>query len=375
MTGLSRRAVLGGVVGAAALGVLAGCQSTPSGPPGGARNGAEPMLMPHESGPHVRTFMSWPSVRSDWGPALEAVRGDLARISQAIARYEPVVMVASPEDVAGAGRACGSAVEVVDLPVDNLWARDSFPKFVAGGGAVAGVDLNFNGWGAKPGINYAHDARAAAGLLAHFGLERRQAPLVSDGGSIETDGLGTLLATESSIVIDNRNPGRTRADIERALLDTFGARTVVWFEGVKGEEITDCHVDTLTRIPSPGVVLLNRPAPGTPPDVWSKVSDQARSVLRDATDARGKPFTVVELPEADPGKIRGGGETFVASYANYYVCNGAVLLPEFGDKQADDRAAGLLREHFPGRDVVQLNIDTLATGDGGIHCATQDQPV
>ncbi len=154
-----------------------------------------------------------------------------------------------------------------------------------------------------------------------------------------------------------------------------GLQKVIWFDGVKGEDVTDSHVDALARFSAPGVVILDRPAPGSRPDVWSKLSDQALSVLKTATDARGKPLTVVELREPDPSKIRAktDRDDFLASYVNYYVANGAVFVPQFGDKSADDAAKGTLCDQFPGRDIVQLDIDDLAAGDGGIHCATQQQ--
>lgn len=149
---------------------------------------------------------------------------------------------------------------------------------------------------------------------------------------------------------------------------------VVWLAGVRGEDITDAHVDSLVRFTAPGVVLLDQAFPGSPADSWSRSADQARSVLEKATDAQGRRFEIVDLPQPDLDRITGEGDDFVSTYANFYVANDSVFMPKFGDRRADDRARGILQEHFPKRDVVQIQIDTIASGGGGIHCATHEQP-
>ncbi|WP_371634912.1 agmatine deiminase family protein [Streptomyces zaomyceticus] len=321
---------------------------------------------------HTRTFMSWPALASVWEDDLPYVREDIARIARAVAEYEAVVMMARPEQVAAAQRACGSQVEVIALPVDDLWARDTVPVFVEDGGELLGVDFNFNGWGNKQ--EHTNDAQVGRLLLRKYGIPREQAPLVAEGGSFETDGEGTLLVTESSIVNDNRNRGKTRDQIEDELIETLGVEKVVWLAGVRGEDITDAHVDSLVRFTAPGVVLLDQAFPGSPADSWSRSADQARSVLEKATDAQGRRFEIVDLPQPDLDRITGEGDDFVSTYANFYVANDSVFMPKFGDRRADDRARGILQEHFPKRDVVQIQIDTIASGGGGIHCATHEQP-
>ncbi|MER5771632.1 agmatine deiminase family protein [Streptomyces sp. NPDC001985] len=321
---------------------------------------------------HTRTFMSWPALTSVWEEDLPYVREDIARIARAVGEYEAVVMMARPAQVKAAQRACGSQVEVIPLAVDDLWARDTVPVFVEEAGEVIGVDFNFNGWGDKQ--EHTNDARVGREVLERYGITRDRAPLVSEGGSFEPDGEGTLLITESSIVNVNRNPGRSRDAIEAELKRTLGVEKVVWLAGVRGEDITDAHVDSLVRFTEPGVVLLDRAHPGTPPDSWSRSADQAESVLSRATDARGRRFEIIDLPQPDLRRITGEGEDFLASYANFYIANDAVFMPRFGDRKADDRARSLLGEHFPDRDIVPVVIDTVASGGGGIHCATHDQP-
>ncbi|MFI5640744.1 agmatine deiminase family protein [Streptomyces goshikiensis] len=378
---VSRRTALralAGIGGALAFGATACAPSDPEGPAaspasgtaeetGGAgrRFGAE-----WES--HARTFMSWPALENVWYEDLPAVRADIARVARAVGEYEPVVMLARPGQQEAAQQACGSGVEVIALPVDDLWARDTVPVFVEQDHEVLGVDLNFSGWGDKQ--EHRNDAQVGRLLLAKYGIERVRAPFVAEGGSFETDGEGTLLVTESSVVNENRNPGKSRDRIEAELKGSLGVKKVIWLAGVRGQDITDAHVDSLVRFTAPGVVLLDQAFPGSEPDVWSRAADQARTVFKEATDARGKRLEVVDLPQPDLDKITGRGDAFVSTYANFYVANGAVFMPRFGDARADDRAKGILQEHFPKRDIVPVKIDTIAGGGGGIHCSTHDEP-
>ncbi|MFE0465399.1 agmatine/peptidylarginine deiminase [Kitasatospora sp. NPDC058965] len=321
---------------------------------------------------HARTFMAWPASENVWGSQLDGVRQDIAGLARAVAGYEPVVLLAREAQADAAQRACGNDVEVIPVPVDDLWARDTVCVFVEQDGKVKGVDLNFSGWGHKQ--EHTADAGVARAVLAKYGLDRIATPLVAEGGSFETDGQGTLMVTESSVVNDNRNPGRSRDQIEQELRTVLGVTKVLWLEGVRGKDITDAHVDCLTRFAAPGVVLLDQSFPGSPTDVWSRSAEQAKRVLKDATDARGKQLQIVEIPQPDPDRITGRGDAFVSSYLNFYVANKAVFLPRFGDQRADDRAQQIMRDHFPGRDIVPLTIDTIASGGGGIHCSTHDQP-
>ncbi|MFK0292852.1 agmatine deiminase family protein [Streptomyces sp. NPDC090442] len=375
-TSLSRRNVLRSFagIGALALGTAAcGPRDTPK--PAGSSSASpktEGRRFGAEWDSHTRTFMSWPALESVWGDQLPSVRADIARVARAIGEYEAVVLMARPEQQAAAQQACGSQVEVIPLKVDDLWARDTVSVFVEDSGGILGVDLNFSGWGNKQ--EHHNDAQVGRTLLAKYDIPRTKAPLVAEGGSFETDGAGTLLVTESSVVNKNRNPGKSRDQIEAEIKSSLGIEKVIWLAGVRGKDITDAHVDSIARFTAPGVVLVDRAFPDSPPDVWSRAADQARSVLKDATDARGKPLEVVDLPQPDLDKITGRGDAFVSTYANFYVANGAVFIPRFGDAAADDRAKGILQDQFPKRDIVQVKIDTIASGGGGIHCSTHDQP-
>ncbi|MFD0401220.1 agmatine deiminase family protein [Kitasatospora sp. NPDC059811] len=381
---LSRRAVLRSGAAAAVVAMVEGCGSSGASSPkdepttaagtgtGGAASAAASYAMPAEWRPHTRTFMAWPALDSVWGDQLPAVRQDIAHVAQAVARFEPVVLMARPDQSAAARQLCGSSVEVLDLAVDDLWARDTGPTFVTGPAGLAGVDLNFNGWGGKQ--THDNDAKVARYLLDHYRIRRIQAPITGEGGAIEVDGEGTLMATESSWVNANRNPGTSRDQIEGALKELFGVQKVIWFAGVAGQDITDCHIDALARFAEPGVVVIHRPGPDTPPDIWSRASDQALQVLGSTTDAKGRKPRIVELAEPDLTGQPDRGKDFLATYLNYYVVNGAVIMPQFGDKASDDRAAGVLADLHPGREIVPVSINAIAAGGGGIHCSTQQQP-
>ncbi|MFI6167506.1 agmatine/peptidylarginine deiminase [Nocardia sp. NPDC051052] len=373
---MSRRSAFSVLAGLFAAGVSACGSSQPS---TAAKSGTSE---PQQAGPggrfgaewesHARTYMSWPAQAAIWGRYLGDVREDIAGLAQEIAEYEQVVMLARDDQRDAAQRACGGGVEVISLAVDDLWARDTIPVFVEQAGKVVGVDLGFSGWGNKQ--RHDNDGPLGRKLLSRYQIPRYQAPFVAEGGALETDGEGTLLVTESSIVNDNRNPGKSRDQLEAELKRTLGIEKVIWCAGVRGEDITDAHIDCLVRYVAPGVVLLDTAFPGSPADSWSRSSEQARQVLAEATDARGRTLRVIDLPQPDPDEITGEGAEFVSSYANFYIANGAVFLPEFGDRRADDRAQGILRDHLPGRDIVPVPIDEIAAGGGGIHCSTHDQP-
>ncbi|MCX4984725.1 agmatine/peptidylarginine deiminase [Streptomyces sp. NBC_00572] len=375
----SRRRLL--QLGAAALPLAALGSALPTAARAATAPSGATLRMPAETDAHVRTFMAWPALSSVWSSYLGAVRRDIANVAYAISRYEPVVVLARPDQAADARYACGSGayhgIEVVEIANDDLWIRDFGPTFVVAPGAVAGVDTNFNGWG-KTGTSYAqpyaNDAAAATTLLGQYGVNRIQASFVGEGGSLETDGQGTLLATVSSLVNGNRNPGMSQDQVEQAMKSALGIDKVIWVPGLAGQDITDCHIDCLARFTAPGEVILDKPGPGTD-SKWVAVYNETKQALQSATDAQGRRLDITELPGPDRRYIRGRGTAFLSSYSNYYTANGAVLVPQFGDSHADGVAYAILQAKYPGRNIVQLNIDNVASGGGGIHCATQSQPV
>jgi agmatine deiminase len=329
--------------------------------------------MPLESDQHFRTFMQWPAVKSIYGNQddLDAVREKIALIANSISEFEPVVMLARPEHIEDAKPLFKSGVELWPMAVQDLWCRDSGPSFVVNSeGQLAASELNFNGWGEKQ--LHKDDAQIARRVAIKLDLDIFESDLIGEGGGVETDGAGTLLAHASCWVNPNRNSG-TETEVGKLLCDALGAEKIIWAPGVKGADITDYHIDALARFVKPGQVLLQLPEKIISGDPWSAAAFETYEVLKKATDAQGRKLDIVVIPE--PISIRSRAADFVSSYVNYYVCNGAVLSAEFGDDKADDSAARILGQLYPDRKVVSINVDAIGEAGGGIHCSTQQQPM
>jgi agmatine deiminase len=261
-------------------------------------------------------------------------------------------------------------VEIWNIATDDLWCRDAGPTFAKSArGELAVAHIKFNGWGNKQ--PHANDAQIAKRVAQRLGVPLLDTDLVGEGGGIEHDGAGTLMAHASCWVNRNRNDG-TQAEIGAKLLKALGGRKMIWAPGVKGKDITDYHIDALARFVSPGRVLIQLPDRIDDRDPWSRAAFETYNILKSQTDANGRKLEIVVLPE--PADIRSRKVDFVASYVNYYVCNGAVIGAEFGDDTADEKARSLLSSLYPGRKIVSLNVDPIGAAGGGIHCATQQQP-
>ncbi|HPW28392.1 MAG TPA: agmatine deiminase family protein [Rhodoferax sp.] len=329
--------------------------------------------MPDEGEPHQRTWMAFGASKPIWGNRMLAqVQKDLALIARTIARFEPVSMLVRTEDHATARALVGSDVELIECPLDDLWMRDTGPVFLVNkSGAKAAVDFNFNGWGKKQ--DFDRDAAVARFVAQRTQVNRIQTRLVLEGGGIEVDGRGTAIITESCVLNANRNPGVSKAACEAELKHLLGLQKIIWLPGVKGKDITDGHTDFYARFAQPGVVVAGFDA--DPQSFDHAVTKRHLEILRAATDADGKPLDVVVLQAPSRPRERFVGDDFAAGYINFYVCNGAVIAPEFGDSKADQAARLTLEKLFPQRKVVQINIDAIAAGGGGIHCTTQQEPV
>jgi agmatine deiminase len=327
--------------------------------------------MPDESEPHEQTWMAFGASRRIWGYLLPDVQSNLATIAQSIAEYEPVSMLVREADYDRAAQMCGSAVNLVVCPLDDLWMRDTGPVFVKGDPIpIAGIDFNFNGWGQKQ--SHRHDAGVAGFVIDQIGSQAIATQLVLEGGAIEVDGHGTAMITESSVLNQNRNPGMSKSEFEALLKPLLGLDKIIWLPGIRGRDITDGHIDFYARFARPGVVVASyEPDPAF---FDHTVTATNLDILRSETDADGNLLEVIVLE--NPQTIRPTFETneFAAGYVNFYVVNGAVIVPEFGDALADDKTKSILQDLYPNRDIVQLNIDAIAAGGGGIHCTTQQQP-
>ncbi len=329
--------------------------------------------MPLESEPHLRTFMQWPGMKSIYGDQedLDAVREKIILIANSIAKFEPVVMLARPEQIEDARAQFKANVELWPMAVQDLWCRDSGPSFVVNAtGELATSELNFNGWGDKQ--PHRDDALVAERVAEKLDLKVFDNGVVGEGGGVEVDGAGTLLAHASSWVNSNRNHG-SQEEVGELLLQALGGEKIIWAPGVKDADITDYHIDALARFVKPGQVLIQLPDKIIDGDPWSAAAFETHEILKKATDAQGRKLDIVVIP--DPVDIRSRSKNFVSSYVNYYVCNGAVIGAEFGDDKADEQAARMLGQLYPGRAVVSINVDAIGEVGGGIHCSTQQQPL
>jgi agmatine deiminase len=282
-----------------------------------------------------------------------------------------VMMFARSADVADARAACGGGVDVVELELDDSWMRDTGPIFVRDeSGALQGADFVFNGWGEKY-TPYAADAEIARRVLECLGVHRRPSSLVLEGGAITVDGEGTLITTESVLLNRNRNPDLSRAQVEEQLLRFLGAERVIWLaDGLLEDRDTDGHVDNICHFLAPGRVIAQAvPEAGHPNH--ERMTENLRR-LGEARDARGRALEVVEMPWLP--YLAGRDPGVVVPYLNFYLANGAVIVPVTGAPE-DDRALALLADALPGRIVVAVPGATLAGGGGGVHCITQQQPV
>ena len=377
------------VLGALIVGTISGCSDEgDEGESGGATtvpaDGTTGWFMPAEETEHERTWMCWPSNADVWGDDLEAVQDTIERIALAIAEFEPVTMLCRPDQVAGLAERTGGDIELLAAPVDDLWARDALPCLLVSADEGSAEDssaegraaklaagrFTFNGWGGKQ--VHDGDTQLAAVVAQHLGIELIDSGLVGEGGGLEVDGEGTVLASRSSWVNDNRNPGRSEAEVEASMLDALGAERMIWVDGLAGADITDGHIDTLARFAAPTTIVVDVPAFDDPDDPWVEVAESTRAAVEAARTLDGEPYEIVEIVQ--PETPRGEGDDFLATYMNYYVCNGAVIAPEFGDPEADEAARDVLQGLFPDREIVMINIDPVAAGGGGIHCATQQQP-
>ena len=332
--------------------------------------------MPAEWAPHARCFMAWPARETLWGRRLDTARRVTAEVARAIAEFEPVTMIARPEFTAGVSLYCGSGVAVLPLPQDDSWTRDTAPTFLVRDGSdgaaaaeLAGVAWQFNGWG-EAYEDHALDAQMARRLLERLGLPIFKAPIVLEGGAVHVDGEGTALVCEPSVRDPKRNPGLSRDEADVVLGNYLGVDRVIWLPAGLTDDETAGHVDNVACFAKPGTVLVH--TTDDKADGNYAACQANLQVLREATDAQGRAFEIITLPQPRPQK-RDDGRRLTLSYINFYLANGGLIMPAFGDP-ADTPAYRILSQAFPNRRVVQLDVVDLLQGGGGIHCITQQMP-
>jgi agmatine deiminase len=325
--------------------------------------------LPAEWAPHARTWLAWPARPATWHGGIEAGRAVHVELAKALAAFEPVTMACNPSEMAEASLMCGPGIDLVPIPLSDGWMRDIGPTFVTdGSGGIAGVDWIFNGWGGLHD-DFATDAQVAAEVLRLSGCPRFAAPIVLEGGAFSGDGAGTLLVTEECLLDPRRNPGKSKADLEAVLAEYLGIKSVIWLgRGYEGDE-TGGHVDEVACFVKPGTVMLQVTTDPEDPNYLTQHDNLAR--LRSARDAGGQSLDVVEIPQ--PARREQDGRRLTLSYINFVFANGGLIMPSFGDV-CDDPAFRIFSGLFPDRKIIQLLVDDLVIGGGGMHCITQQEP-
>jgi agmatine deiminase len=315
--------------------------------------------------------MGWP-IHSMWGGDRDDVEADYVAVAHAVRRFEPVTMLAEPSVARRARNLLGSDVDVIEVPMDDAWLRDSGPTFVRmPDGTLGGVSWRFNGWGGANPL-FGKDDALSDFILDQVGVPIIESAMAIEGGAIAVDGAGTLLTTETVVLNPNRNPGMTRTQAEAEFARTLGVTKVIWLHGNEDEFGTDGHIDGIACFTQPGAILFEESY-----ERAGRSYKTATSNLRgveDQTDAAGRKIEVMRMTEAPPMGRRGKGDWGTSrSYINFYVANGGIIMPSYG-VPADDAARDTVAAAFPRRDIVQVPIPVLCTGGGGIHCITQQQP-
>ena len=348
--------------------------------------------MPGEFEPHAGCWLLWPERPDNWRLGAKPAQQCFVALATAIAGGEPVTVGVSAAQYANARRQLPAAIRVVELSSNDAWVRDTGPTFVVNDrGGMRGIDWQFNAWGGLQGGLYFpwdRDDAVAQKVIEIEGCDRYRAPFVLEGGSIHVDGQGTLLTTEECLLNPNRNPHLTRGQVETLLKRYCNVEVVVWLgKGVHLDE-TDGHVDNLCAFVRPGEVVLTWTNDRNDPQY--AISRDAYERLKEARDARGRRFKVHKLQQPGPlhmtaeeaagvdvaegSQPRSAGHRLAASYVNFYIGNGRIVMPRL-DPQRDGDARAKLKELFPQREVVGVPGREILLGGGNVHCVTQQVPL
>ncbi len=336
--------------------------------------------MPPEWSPQEAVWLSWPvDDPRHWGGAKrDLIWRKFAEIAAAVSRHEPVRINAPGADHAAIAAACNLAkavperVELFDHPHNDVWCRDHGPIFVKhrATGEVAVTDWEFNAWGGKfPPWDL--DNTIPSRIAAALGKRVFQGGMILEGGGIEINGAGQLLTTEAVLLNPNRNPRMDRGEIEQRLRDGLGVSEILWLrQGIEGDD-TDGHIDDLARFTDEHTILACVDRSSSNREILAE--NLAR--LKSFPAPNGRPFEVVEIPLPEACEVPGWRlPVLPASYVNFLIVNGGVLVPTFRQGRNDDRALGIIREMFPDREITGIDCLDLVEEGGTLHCISQQQP-
>ena len=335
----------------------------------------EHTLLPAEWFPQSAVQLTWPHAGTDWAPILKEVIPCFVSIAQEIMKREKLVVVCpdASEVKEQLGAFDEERVRFVELPTNDTWARDHGGISVFDPLGPMVYDFVFNGWGMKFAANKDNLITRnlyQSGVFAEEIQLVNMAPFVLEGGSIESDGRGTLMATAECLLSVNRNEYLQREEIEHYLKDVFGVKRILWIEnGYLAGDDTDSHVDTLARFCSEDTIAYVKCE-----DESDEHYDELRAMEEEIKAFRqenGEPYRLVPLPMAD--EVVWEGERLPATYANFLIINGAVLLP-FYNSPKDEEARKVLQAVFPDREVIGVNCLPLIKQHGSLHCVTMQYP-
>lgn len=337
---------------------------------------------PPEWHPHAGTWLSWPRPEGISFPGkYHTVPPVLARIVAEIQKREQV-HINVPNDnweyiVRQQLREHGCSRRNLffhHIRTNECWCRDHGPAFVLRRGRggrmrAAVVDWGFNAWGGKY-PPWEDDDAVPTHIARLMGLPLFHPGIVMEGGAVDFNGAGTVMTTRSCLLNRNRNPGLSRADIERYLRDYYGQKYVIWLDGGIAGDDTDGHIDDLARFISPDTIVIG--IEHDPRDENYRVLQDNLKRLQRLRDQDGRPFNIVQIPMPSP--VVHANQRLPATYVNFYFINGALLVPTYRDRRNDRRAIEILQRHLPRRKVIGIDCTELIWGLGAIHCLTQQQP-
>ena len=324
--------------------------------------------MPAEWSRHECTWMAWPVRKNMWRDE-KATRENYALVANTIAEFEPVKMLMPAAYIDEALTLLSASVQVIEMPIDDSWARDSGPNFLVNDhGELAGSCWGFNAWGEKYDP-YDQDALMGERIVALANAELYESKLIAEGGGVTVDGEGTVITTDTCFLHENRNPNWNKNEVDAELCRSLGASKVIWLPGDEEEVETNGHVDGIAAFVRPGLVLVE--VGKDQADPYFDNGELNRRALEGQYDASGREIEIRTICTGDYNKVESDKDC--RSYINSYLPNGAVIVPGYEDTR-DAWAVETYRELYPEREVVQVPILAIAEGGGGIHCITQQQP-
>lgn len=320
-------------------------------------------------------WFSWPHRTDTWPGQLEMMQQKFAHIIRTAAKFQKVCINAEEKHFGAIEKHLGSLqnIELFDHDTNDVWCRDHGATLVNKDGQLHAIDWHFNAWGGKfpP---WERDDEVASRMADALGCSHYRSPLYLEGGAIEGNGNGVVITTEAVALNSNRNPDWSKADVEVELKKCLGAEKVFWLpQGIEGDD-TDGHIDDLTRFIKEDAILSIVETNSKDPNY--RILQQNLEHLQDLKTVTGSSVETIELPMPDPIVAKDWRlEMLPASYANFLILNGAVLVPTFNQSKNDDRALGIIRECFSNREVIGIDCRDIVFEGGAIHCISQQQPL